>query len=228
MISAVCYVTCIIDKNASGAVKDLGFPFSFVSSNDNVLAAYKHTNKEAVLNRSMTYMPTYYEILGLPKALHHEPHLPAQTLRTAYRRALLQNHPDKVIKCTSATEIEKYSIDQITKAFSTLSNGKLRGAYDKELKLQQTSLNVNGLKGKENFYTGIETVDLDDLGTNEAEGIWFRFCRCGDDQGFLIREADLEEAVDDGEISVGCRGCSLWLKVLFGVMEDTQGQDAAG
>lgn len=173
-------------------------------------------------------MSTYYEILGLPEALIQEPHLSAQTLRNAYRRALLQNHPDKVTKHTSITLIKTYSIDQISEAFSTLSNPASRRVYDKELKLRQTSTNANGLKGAQPFRTGIETIDLDDLDTDETQGIWFRFCRCGDEQGFLIREADLEEAADDGEISVGCRGCSLWLKVLFGVLEDTQAQTGDG
>lgn len=77
------------------------------------------------------------------------------------------------------------------------------------------------------FRTGIETVDLDDLEVDEAQGIWYRSCRCGDERGFLIKEADLEEAAEDGEVSVGCRGCSLWLKVLFGVVEDDAEGDTA-
>ena len=62
---------------------------------------------------------------------------------------------------------------------------------------------------------------MEDLEYEEAQGtpVWYRICRCGDDRGFLIREQDLEEAEDDGEICVGCRGCSLWLKVLFAVVE---------
>lgn len=173
-------------------------------------------------------MSTHYEILGIPEALVQEPHLPAQTLRNAYRRALLKNHPDKATKHNSTTITETYSIDQIAEAFSTLSNAVSRGVYDRELKLRQTSTNANRLKGVQPFRTGIETIDLDDLDTDETQGIWFRFCRCGDEQGFLIREADLEEAAEDGEISVGCRGCSLWLKVLFGVVEDTQAQAGNG
>jgi diphthamide biosynthesis protein 4 len=132
----------------------------------------------------------------------------------------LQNHPDKE-SGNPTKKSERYSIDEITKAFSILSNPKSRVEYMTELKLLQSSRNADALKGTQAFRTGIEIVDLDDLDTDEAQGIWFRFCRCGDEQGFLIREADLEEASDDGEISVGCRGCSLWLKVLFGVIEDT-------
>ncbi|CZR50798.1 related to Caj1p [Phialocephala subalpina] len=166
----------------------------------------------------MTYISSYYEILGLPEAFHDDPNLPAQTLRTAYRRALLQNHPDKSANNSLTSLRTTYSIDQITEAFSTLSTPKSRAKYDADLKLQGAT--ANGGQAKQIFHTGIETVDLDDLEVDEAQGIWFRSCRCGDDRGFLIKEADLEEAASEGEISVGCRGCSLWLKVLFGVIED--------
>ncbi|KAG4413685.1 hypothetical protein IFR04_013189 [Cadophora malorum] len=169
----------------------------------------------------MTYMPTYYEILGLPQALHDEPNLPAQTLRVAYRRALLQNHPDKSSSNHALnSKATIYSIDQISEAFNTLSNPKSRTKYDQELKLQSATKQHGGVTGEQVFRTGIETVDLDDLEIDEAQSIWYRSCRCGDERGFLIKEADLEEAAEDGEISVGCKGCSLWLKVLFGVMED--------
>ncbi|KAF8866427.1 hypothetical protein BDZ45DRAFT_795484 [Acephala macrosclerotiorum] len=173
----------------------------------------------------MTFIPSYYEVLGLPEAFHDDPNLPAQTLRTAYRRALLQNHPDKSTKSLTFPQTT-YSIDQITEAFSTLSTRKSRAKYDADLKLQRAR--ANGGQAKQIFHTGIETVDLDDLEVDGAQGIWFRSCRCGNDQGFLIKEADLEEAACEGEISVGCRGCSLWLKVLFSVIEDdTPGNDTA-
>jgi DnaJ-class molecular chaperone len=168
----------------------------------------------------MTSKPSYYEILDLPSALQNEPHLPAQTLRGAYRRALLQNHPDKSAKSLNPTsELTAYSIDQITEAFSILSDKRTRAAYDKASKVQATTKN-GGLEGTQIFRTGIETVDLDDLIVDEAQGIWYKGCRCGDEQGFLIREQDLEEAADEGEIGVGCRGCSLWLKVLFEVVAE--------
>lgn len=172
----------------------------------------------------MTYMPTYYEVLGLPEALCDDPDLSAQTIRNAYRRALLQNHPDKATQ--PAVKPANFSIDLISEAFSTLSNRKSRAEYDRDLK-QSAVQYERGVKGKEVFRTGIETVDLDDLETDEAQGIWYRNCRCGDERGFLIRESDLEEAAEDGEISVGCRGCSLWLKVLFGVMEEGQPEKAS-
>lgn len=171
----------------------------------------------------MTCTSTYYEILDIPSTFQNETYIPVATLRSAYRRALLRNHPDKSqgqeqVHTNKSQTI--YTIDQISAAFSQLSDPKLRAQYDKELKLQNRSMNGAGQKEGEVFRTGVEVVDLDDLNVEEDDGIWHRSCRCGDDRGFLIREQDLEEAAEDGEISVGCKGCSLWLKVLFGVMED--------
>ncbi len=162
-------------------------------------------------------MPTYYEVLGLPEARRDDANLSAQTIRNAYRRALLRNHPDK--STNPSLHEARFSIDQISGAFSTLSDRKLRAEYDRELK-QKAGQYESGVKGREVFRTGIETADLDDLEIDEAQSTWYRRCRCGDERGFLIREADLEEAAEDGELSVGCRGCSLWLKVIFGVMEE--------
>jgi diphthamide biosynthesis protein 4 len=171
----------------------------------------------------MTHIPTYYEVLGLPESFRDDPNLSAQTIRNAYRRALLQNHPDKSTNWN--TKPAEFLIDQISDAFCVLSDRKSRAEYDRELQ-QKTAHNERGVKGGEVFRTGIETVDLDDLETDEAQGTWYRNCRCGDKHGFLVREADLEEAAEDGEISVGCRGCSLWLKVLFGVMDDSPSKQA--
>lgn len=165
----------------------------------------------------MTHNPTYYEILGLPRSLQHEANIPAQTLRGAYKRALLKNHPDKSKSAVKGT----YSIDQIAKAFSTLSDPGTRTQYDRELRLQNNSQKESSQRDGEVFRTGIEIVDLDDLEEDEAQSLWYRSCRCGDERGFLIAEADLEEAAEEGELSVGCRGCSLWIRVLFGMVEDT-------
>jgi diphthamide biosynthesis protein 4 len=170
----------------------------------------------------MTYTPTHYEILDLPGGISTTTAISAQTLRTAYRRALLRNHPDKSsaknLATTTADSI--YSIDQITQAYTILSEQSSRAAYDKELRLRGHTNDKYGVESREKFHTGVETIDLDDLEVDEKRGIWYRTCRCGDDHGFLIAEQDLEEAAGEGELDVGCRGCSLWLKVLFGVMDD--------
>lgn len=52
---------------------------------------------------------------------------------------------------------------------------------------------------------------------------WTAPChRCATDPGFVVSEAALESAErrGEGEVLVGCRGCSLWVRVEFGVVEE--------
>jgi DnaJ-class molecular chaperone len=183
-------------------------------------------------------MVTYYEILGLPSSRDGAKYLTPQLLKEAYRKSLLQHHPDKAhhvsspgngsTKTANKQPSSAYTVDQITKAYSVISTPKLREEYDRELALQTSQTGEFGAQQQNGFRTGVEIVDLDDLEFDEKESLWFRSCRCGDDRGFLIREEDLEEAVDDGELAVGCRGCSLWLRVLFGVVEESDQNAPAG
>lgn len=174
---------------------------------------------------SMTDSPTHYEILALPPSLLPSTISP-QTLRNAYRRALLQHHPDKAPNASATTvgSAKRFSVDQIAAAYTVLGDKKAKAEYDKGLKLQKRD---GGVGEGEGFRTGVEVVDLDDLemddedGYENGKGMWYRGCRCGEERGFEVREEDLEEAAGEGsgEVSVGCKGCSLWLRVLFGVVE---------
>jgi diphthamide biosynthesis protein 4 len=178
----------------------------------------------------LAYMPTHYEVLGLTKEQNGRQIMAAQTLKAAYRTSLLKHHPDKTRTSdqdlgTAAppnptAKVSIYSIDQITQAYAVLSVPALRSEYDRELKLKGGPTNAAQAGKTETFRTGVEIVDLDDLDYHEKEELWYRGCRCGDDHGFVLKEADLEEAADDGELNVGCKGCSLWMKVLFGVAEE--------
>lgn len=71
-------------------------------------------------------------------------------------------------------------------------------------------------------YTGSENLDLDDLDFDEERGIWNLACRCGEKKGYVVTEGDLEreELAGAKEIIVGCGGCSLWINVAFGVVEE--------
>jgi diphthamide biosynthesis protein 4 len=173
--------------------------------------------------------PTHYAILDLPTTLQNESSISAQMLRTAYRRALLRNHPDKSSSKPTVNPVPgpngPFTIDQITHAFRTLSDPQTRNAYNSFLALNHhTPTNiVIGVQSKGEWKTGVETVDLDDLNTDAdvtKEQTWYKSCRCGEERGFVITEGDLEDAAREGEVMVGCRGCSLWLRVLFGVVED--------
>ncbi|KAH8587059.1 CSL zinc finger-domain-containing protein [Bisporella sp. PMI_857] len=169
-----------------------------------------------------TASATYYDILALPTPLRTS-FIPPKTLKTAYRHALLQNHPDKsspASSCTSERPIV-YSIDEITRAYQVLGHTKKRAEYDLVLLKITQSGGEKGIAEREGK-TGLETVDLDDLefeGEGKEAGTWSKQCRCGDENGFVVTEEDLEGNVSEGEIVVGCRGCSLSLKVLFGVLD---------
>lgn len=194
-----------------------------------------------------TTPPTHYHILNLPfpssSSSQNHPTPSKQDLKLAYHRALLRYHPDKSsasstrTKPTTTTQTQQkngdtqiYTIDEITTAYKILSNPGSRAEYDRELRLSrptqdaENGKNENG-KGDDIFHTGLETVDLEDLGysdgdgTEEEEGYWYRSCRCGDEKGFFVTEGDLEREVEAGEILVGCKGCSLWLRVLFAVVD---------
>jgi diphthamide biosynthesis protein 4 len=178
--------------------------------------------------------PSHYEILSLDNGLQNV--LTPKILKAAYRRALLRYHPDK--KGAEGNDRDGESgvptIDMITEAYEVLRDGKRRVEYDRFLRLQTCSIGsrtiYGGSKGgsQEDWKTGIEVVDLDDLQIeegNDGEGeVWYRGCRCGDQRGYVVEEKDLVDAEGEGErqVLVGCMGCSLWLMVQFGIVEEEE------
>lgn len=197
--------------------------------------------------------PTHYEVLSLPKSLleeSNEEQIP-QIIKQAYHRALLRHHPDKAQQqqqqqppqqhphhvprpatTTTTTSKPTYTVDQITRAYTTLSSPPSRAQYDRHLVLTQQQQQGGSKPARSAFQTGIETIDLDDLEYSEPPGSgearWYRPCRCGNEQGFAFGEGDLEEAGDLGELIVGCQDCSLWLRVCFAVVEDDEAHDGGG
>jgi diphthamide biosynthesis protein 4 len=183
--------------------------------------------------------PNYYTTLSL-SARKHDPTLTPAEVKAAYKRALLQHHPDKKASTPPSsnpnTKTNPITIDTIALAYKILSSPSLKAEYDSHLQQASRSRNnkPNNNSGSDSdeeesdiiFRTGLETVDLDDLEfveesdsspDEEGEETWTRACRCGDDGGFVVSEKELEANAEDGEVIVGCRGCSLWLRVLFGV-----------
>lgn len=167
---------------------------------------------------------THYEVLGLTTAMLQESDVNAGLIKRAYHRALLQNHPDKAATRGNESH-DKYSVDQISQAFTVLSSPVQRAQYDNELRLKR--LEGGGQHTFRGFQTGIENVDLDDLDFDDNEGKWYRSCRCGNERGYSFQEDDLIEIQDDGVLLVGCHDCSLWLKVHFAVAEDYESDQGA-
>lgn len=178
--------------------------------------------------------PTHYEILSLAPSLLTTTPSHNQLLKRAYRRALLNHHPDKTsttnpntttTSTRSAPPAPKtsYTIDQITLAYTTLSAPSLRAAYDRSLVLTNTNPFFSSSSSLTNPHnnpspssssqqddrgnqkTGLETVDLDDLDYDES-GEWFRACRCGNARGFRVGEEDLDEALGEAPPGSGSGG----------------------
>lgn len=191
------------------------------------------------MTRPSPAIADYYQILGLPFP-SSSANLSKQQIKLAYHKALLKHHPDKAHTISQETHLAQdkpsirtstplhprpndstqqitYTIDEITTAYKTLSTPSLRTEYDRALRLDRTKTAQHQQTG-DVFHTGLEVVDLEDLSCDEGDAenlVWYRGCRCGDERGFLVGERELEREVEAGEIVVGCRGCSLWLKVLF-------------
>jgi diphthamide biosynthesis protein 4 len=154
----------------------------------------------------------YYQLLDLDIRSSQD-HITPLKVKQAYRKALLAYHPDKQ---KSAGTHPTITVDDIALAFKTLSDPILRAEYDTWLASNEDVTSSAGHVARPR-HTGLETVDLDDLNFDASSGSWSRSCRCGNDTGFTVTEAELEKHVDEGEIIVGCKGCSLWLRIMFGV-----------
>jgi curved DNA-binding protein CbpA len=193
------------------------------------------------MTRTIPGLTDYYQILNIPFTTSSAT-LSKQQIKLAYHKALLKHHPDKAGAVAKDAGVNRtgsrdgafsqsgdqaagqpaYTIDEITTAYKTLSDPALRAEYDRTLRLDRLKVAEREKTG-DVFHTGLEIVDLEDLACDEdgeSGACWYRGCRCGDERGFLVTEDDLEREADHGEIVIGCRGCSLWLKVLFAVEDD--------
>lgn len=166
---------------------------------------------------------THYQILGITPTILDEHNASSSVLKRAYRRALLQNHPDKAAGGIDTNRGTVYTVDQITIAFNVLSSPKERAAYDNSLRLTRVDSEANF---QVEFQTGVENVDLDDLPYDETTRQWYRSCRCGNEKAYIFHESDLDDCGDQGELMVGCQDCSLWLRVHFAVAEDSDTDEA--
>ncbi|KAF2684946.1 hypothetical protein K458DRAFT_301471 [Lentithecium fluviatile CBS 122367] len=168
-------------------------------------------------------------------------------VRKAYRKALLGAHPDKSNASLGTArqnpaELGKYTVDDVKEAFAVLGDEGKREEYERWWTRDGAGREGGAGEGglMEDFVLGLEVLDLGDFETTEiitcieeegpassaehrdggGEGMeWTRACRCGAERGFRIREEELVEAEGRGEseVLVGCEGCSLWVRVEFGV-----------
>ncbi|KAL0638983.1 Diphthamide biosynthesis protein 4 [Maublancomyces gigas] len=132
------------------------------------------------------FRETHYEILSVPPNISLAP----APLKKAYHRALLIHHPDK-LGSQPPNPKPRFTIDQITAAYTTLSTPHLRQEYERQL-AASTSTIIGGVdEGKV-----LQSVDLDDFYYDEERERWTRACRCGAGEGFVITEEDLAADAD--------------------------------
>jgi curved DNA-binding protein CbpA len=193
-------------------------------------------------SRSAPASLSHYEILGISQTVVGEEKDPLPLLRRAYHRALLKHHPDKAVRPPSdepsvASPSSQISVDRVSEAFAVLANPSEREEYDRSLRITQGMLETvqnsaagcsAGVATSSDFRPGVETVDLDDLNYEEgrdSEDTWYRSCRCGNERGYGFTVDDLERDAEHGELLVGCKDCSLWLRVHFAVYESATGEE---
>ncbi|CCH42171.1 Chaperone protein [Wickerhamomyces ciferrii] len=156
---------------------------------------------------------THYEILEVERDCS------VQDVKNAYRRKLLNIHPDKTNK-----QLDSDIIAKIKLAHATLSDPQLRTKYDDEL------IQTYKKSGLISTGEGLDIVNLDDFEYVEEDdmGNFLKDCpRCTGENGFVLTEDDLaENGTPDGfggyNIIVQCNACSLWLKIKYFDLEDEE------
>lgn len=161
----------------------------------------------------------YYELLGIYRSIPADyAEVSLSEIKQGYHSALLENHPDKQRQQQTGS-VALLSIPLIKAAFAVLSNVNERAEYDKKLLIGGGVAGANtGLPPRA---TGC-TVDLSELTMHEDDPEnfkWTRSCRCGETEGYVLTERDLEENGDLTSIVVQCVGCSLWIEVQYEIEE---------
>lgn len=174
-----------------------------------------HLRDETDSSATMRDGTNHYAVLSLnpPDSGRY---LSQEEVKLAYRRALLHYHPDKSKTTNKAQPTNpKYTIDEVAAAYRILSDPLSRSEFDRALRLHDSK----SLDYTTDSFSGLETIDLDDMMFDNEANLWYRPCRCGNLRGYLISERDLEKDAEQGEIITGCGGCSLWLCVVFQQVE---------
>ncbi|CAH6718534.1 diphthamide biosynthesis protein 4 [[Candida] jaroonii] len=135
----------------------------------------------------------YYEVLGLT------PPVTEKEIRSAYKKALLLHHPDKV-----KTSEKTISIDLINKAYHTLINDNEE--YQKQV-IFGDGLDIFNL------------ADFEEKKIDDGVEFYMKCPRCRTESGIKLTEDDLiggaQQENNEYEVIVQCGDCSLWIRVQY-------------
>ncbi|XP_050234326.1 uncharacterized protein LOC126682629 [Mercurialis annua] len=163
---------------------------------------------------------TYYDILSIQENASYE------EIRTSYRSAILNYHPDKLQQNTHQTSNPHYELEarflNVQKAWDILGNERSRRVYDSELRALRNDSGV------------AEDLGLDDMMMEDSGEVLDLFyqCRCGDyfsidslelgKMGFKLLRDEKKisfEATDalsvPASIVLSCGSCSLQIRLLI-------------
>jgi diphthamide biosynthesis protein 4 len=156
-------------------------------------------------NSCLDGLTDYYSLLHITRSAS------PNTIKTAYRRALLHLHPDK--QRADDDPAQSADIGLLHDAFVTLSSSALRTAYDAQDKLSRTSPRP----------AQAVSLDLFDCseGSDGAISTWTLACRCGG--RYEITECDLERGLH----LVGCEDCSEIIWVGYEVVQEVDEKAAS-
>lgn len=191
--------------------------------------------------------PTLFEVLAIsPRSLDgQDPTSQAKIARQAYRRALLKHHPDRQAQKTdenaaaasdsssasSGSSPQHFTVDQITEAYTVLSDSKKRREYTRTLRSQTKAANTKTKRRQRSRASELDTVDLDnDMSWDGKRRLYYRACDgCGRARGFSLREDEIEDdSEEDFEMILECSGCEKSLNVFVPALADEDDTQVAG
>lgn len=189
--------------------------------------------------------PTLFEVLSIsPRSLDgQDPASQAKIARQAYRRALLKHHPDRQAQNTTdekaaassdsssasnRSSSQHFTVDQITEAYTVLSDAKKRREYTRTLRSQtKTTVSsgayANTKRRRKSRASGADTVVLDDdMSWDGKRKLYYHACDgCGKARGFSLKEDEIEDdSEEDLELTLQCVGCEKSLRVLVPALDD--------
>ncbi|KAG6624688.1 DPH4 homolog [Carya illinoinensis] len=160
---------------------------------------------------------THYNILSVKEDASYE------EIRTSYRSAILNSHPDKLQKTSETSDPDQELRERFLKvqrAWEVLSNLRLRAVYDSELRdLRQDAVAADDIS--------LEDMMVEDSG--DALELFYQ-CRCGDyfsvdslelgKMGYvLLREGNkISLQTPDASLAsvvLPCGSCSLKIRLLI-------------
>ncbi|KAI4357901.1 hypothetical protein L6164_001818 [Bauhinia variegata] len=175
-----------------------------------------------LLDKNVT-QETHYDVLNVKEDSSYE------EIRTSYRSAILNLHPDKLLK-TSETSINDQAAGdrfiKVQKAWEILSNSSCRLVYDNELR---------GAR-QDNLASDVaEDISIEDMTAEESGEVMELFyqCRCGD--YFSIDSLELgkmgysfcrvgtgislqnSDGAIPGSVILPCGSCSLKARLVINV-----------